>query len=314
MIFSIKVALLLTVIAVFPYTPRAQTPPSNVWCQYVVLPQTVPFSIPQPIWWQEYFLFNPIVNQTVEFKIYAGIQSDAHISMLVGTNYCPVFIDAKSDPHDYEYGTTNITVDVVVGNSYLVFAHMSGGNYTVVGCAGACPEYCPNDCSRGNGVCNLNSSQCVCADTWTGNNCSLPVTNTTHNNGTSNGTVIHKKVPFGNLKIFYSVVIVVPTIVVLSLVIGVALFAMHKRNAARKKSLPVRQPLLVQQQDDNDSDAGILPQSGSHQYGNRIYAHDRNGHGETDLNGFEYPHGINGAAHGTNGTNGQGSITYDNPS
>jgi len=251
MMIVFKLALLLAVLllslarAESPDPPGGWNPPSGkIWCEFAQLPETLPFKFTQPIWWMEYFLYNATQNQTIEFKIYAGIQSDAYISMLIGTHYCPVLLNSApapgqnfSCPNAYTYGVANITINVTEGTQYVVFAHMSGGNYTVVACEDACSNFCPNDCNGYNGYCNVNTSKCICKPLWEGDDCSQLVANTTH--------TPKKKVPFGSVQVFYTFVVAIPSIIVISGVIGVALYAHHKRSAARKQKLPVNQPLLI---------------------------------------------------------------------
>jgi hypothetical protein len=185
----------------------------------VQLPPAVPFNATQPFWWSEYFLFNATFNQTINFKLYAGMFSDAHLSLFVGTDFCPVWVTWNA-PSAYGYGTASVIIKAVEGHAYVVFGHMSGGNYTIFACENECPEKCPNDCTNFNGLCNLTDGSCLCRSGFSGVDCSI------------GSNVTHPKVPFGNIKVFYSVVAGLPTVFAIAIATVVVVGITNRKKKA----------------------------------------------------------------------------------
>jgi hypothetical protein len=225
-----------------PTTLYSQTPPTDVWCDYVYLNDSVPFQQSQPIWWKEYYLFNATKNQTVGFKVYASVLTDAHITFMIDSNTCPMFgTNLSRIPNDYGLGTANLTFEAEAGNTYVAFVHMSGGSYTLIGCEGPCGEMCPDDCTNFQGYCDIPTGKCICRPMYEGPNCNISVPDNSTNGTTPTG----KKVPFGSEAVFYSVVAGLPSVVVVTVISVIFIYVNYQK---RKNSYQRRKPLLIDDQ------------------------------------------------------------------
>ncbi len=103
-----------------------------------------------------FFLFNFYINRTVYFKVYAGMNTDAWFYFFIGDGMCPTFIWSYTQywnvtyPNDviihkteilffclkirrYAYGIAELALNVVEGAKYVLFVHIQGTNYTIVG-------------------------------------------------------------------------------------------------------------------------------------------------------------------------------------
>jgi len=196
-------------------------------CAPVTVPSTLPFVVSQSNWWDEYYLFHATANTTGYFKVYTGLATESHIEFMINANSCPYFCnDIKNfTATNYGFGTANISIPLIDGNSYYIFVHVSGANYSLLGCNGPCAEYCPNDCTNFNGVCNVKTGTCMCRPEWVGNDCSLAASNHT--------APPKKKQPFGSYTLFYAVVAGLPAFVLLSIIfLIVAAVTVKKQRAA----------------------------------------------------------------------------------
>lgn len=236
----------ITVAFVITLTCNAQsdvTPPTGVWCDAVPLGTTVPFAVVQPLWWKEYYVFNATVNGTIGFKLYAGMRTDEYFTVIVGVNYCTNILESVNYTSVYSRGTAEVLMNVDEGSAYVIFAHLPGANYTVIGCNGTCPKVCPNDCTNFQGVCDVPSKTCICNTGWTGDNCSIVYTNTT--NGTT-PEVRHHKIPFGSTPVFITVVAGLPTAVFITAVSVFFLYISYRKKEKKlKKKKKEKEPLII---------------------------------------------------------------------
>jgi len=218
----------------------AQNPPTDVWCEYQQLPLDLPFVEYQPIWWMEYFMFNATKNQTLGFKVYPGLESDAYLQLIVGTNYCPVFNDSANNPNAYAHGTAEIVMEVMEGNSYVLFAHMSGSNYTIMGCEGPCPMACPNDCTNFQGICDVANGSCNCLPGWVSDNCSV-----VYVSPNSTAPQPKRKIPFGNEAVFLTVVAGVPTALVITAITVGIIYKLYRDKEKQLQKQKETRPLII---------------------------------------------------------------------
>lgn len=211
--------------------------PDFEWCETVQLPSDVPFIFPQTSWWNEYYMFNASQDMTVTFKVYTQMPSSEHMRAYVGTNVCPVFTEWASMPNDFGNQTASVTVAMSAQSFYVLFAHMSGSNYSIVVCEGdTCPEICPNDCTSGlNGICDLYNGTCNCVNGFVGDDCSqVPLPPPPPH--------VHKY-PFGSETLFLIVVAGIPVILAVAIgTIAIVFLASRKRKEQAKKTH--KQPLL----------------------------------------------------------------------
>jgi hypothetical protein len=117
----VRIIALVTLLF-FLQVPHASStpPPTGIWCDTVQLPSEVPLVFYQPIWWNEYYQFNPtgdgyasplpsnlhshhlssfdpyIFFSNVTFKLYASMQTNESFYVSIQDNYCPVM--APSSP------------------------------------------------------------------------------------------------------------------------------------------------------------------------------------------------------------------------
>jgi len=260
--------------------PPCCSPPTNVWCDYQQLPSTLPFVVTQQNWWNEYFLFSATQNATIGFKLYAGMASSEYFTMIIGTNYCPTFSDIqKNITNAWSYGTASLVIEVIEGNSYVVYGHMSGNNYTLMGCDGPCPEACPNDCTNFQGVCNATIGSCFCNEGWTGDNCSIVYTNTTTTNGTS--PIPHHKIPFGSEVVFISIVAGLPTALLITVVSGCFIYLTYRKKEKKLKLKEEKQPLITPpyspSNNDNNNNNNSNGINGYHHHHHNHHNHHHNG-------------------------------------
>jgi len=237
--------ILACVVILSCYAPLCDadvTPPTGVWCDPVQLGDSVPFAVAQPLWWKEYFVFNASQSGQVGIKLYPGTYTDESFTIIVGVNYCPNIVETQNFTTAYAYGTPEVQINVEAGNSYVLLAHLLGTNYTVVGCDGACPKMCPNDCTNLQGICDLATGTCLCNPGWTGDNCSFVYTNGT--NGTTPQPTSHHKIPFGSEPVFLVVVAGIPTALVIAAVsVGFILNAYRKKEK-KLKFKKEKEPLI----------------------------------------------------------------------
>eukprot|EP00026_Physarum_polycephalum_P014558 Phypoly_transcript_15087.p1 GENE.Phypoly_transcript_15087~~Phypoly_transcript_15087.p1 ORF type:complete len:198 (+),score=30.78 Phypoly_transcript_15087:301-894(+) len=177
----------------------------------------------------------------------------AHIEFMINNGSCPYFYKNISTFIDtnFGYGTATVSANVEAGTMYYIFVHNSGSNFSLVGCDGPCDEYCPNDCTDYNGVCDLTTHQCTCRTGWIGKDCSLSSANQT--------TPTHHKEPFGSWPLFYAVVAGLPAFVVIALVfLIVSYLTVKKQREAQKRVRRIGKKL-----DGEENEALLSPGLGS---------------------------------------------------
>jgi len=209
-------------------------PNGTIWCEYVNMTSTVPGSVEQPTWWMEYFMFVAPYTGNIGFKVYPGVITDAHTNLIVAPEYCPVFLDCGYYVCDYVQGPASLVLAAEENEVYIVFAHISGGNYTIITCDGTCGEVCPGDCNivLQQGMCDLSSKTCVCATGWEGDDCGTKAP--PPGNHTAPITP-HKKVPFGSTVVFYSVVTGLPAVLLITAITATLLYLNYRDKIAKKK-------------------------------------------------------------------------------
>eukprot|EP01113_Clastostelium_recurvatum_P042049 TRINITY_DN6781_c0_g1_i1.p1 TRINITY_DN6781_c0_g1~~TRINITY_DN6781_c0_g1_i1.p1 ORF type:complete len:303 (-),score=32.97 TRINITY_DN6781_c0_g1_i1:38-946(-) len=128
-----------------------------------------------PDWSNPNFVYNIPDEEyptTLEFRLYIQDYLNQHAYMFLRRGQCNGFETAQYDNYTFTTVYASLILPAFQGDSWNIFVHFLGGNYSLVVCPGACYDICPNECG-GQGICNVTSAMCQCLDGYAGDDCSI---------------------------------------------------------------------------------------------------------------------------------------------